>query len=51
MDNHALIVEMDPDCLLAKSGVEVGDVLEELCGVHVLDSSHGKVSTSREGGR
>ena len=43
MENHALIVEIEPCCLLAKAGVEVGDVLDELCGEHVLDSSHGKV--------
>lgn len=44
MENHALIVEIDPGCLLAKAGVEVGDVLDELCGEHIFDNSHGKVS-------
>ncbi len=39
-----MIVEIDPDCLMAKSGVEVGDVLDELCGEHVLESSRGRVS-------
>ncbi len=43
LENHALVVEIDPECLLAKAGVEVGDVLDELCGEHVVNSSHGKV--------
>lgn len=44
VENHAVIVEIEPDCLMAKSGVEVGDVLDELCGEHVVESSRGKVS-------
>ncbi len=43
LENHALVVEIDPECLLAKAGVEVGDVLDEFCGEHVVDSLHGKV--------
>ena len=38
-------MEIAPGCLLAKAGVEVGDVLDELCGEHVFESSHGRVST------
>ena len=30
--------------MLAKTGVEVGDVLDELCGEHIFENSHGKVS-------
>ena len=39
-----MIVEIEPGCLMAKAGVEVGDVLDELCGEHVVESSRGRVS-------
>lgn len=44
VENHAVIVEIEEGCLLAKAGVEVGDVLDELCGEHVFENSRGRVS-------
>ena len=40
-----MIVELDPDSLLAKAGAEIGDVLDDLCGEHVSEYSHGKVDS------
>ncbi len=45
IENHAVIVDIEEDSLLAKSGVSVGDALEELCGEYIREESHGKVSS------
>ena len=49
MESHAVIVEIDENCLLAKAGVEVGDVLDELCDKHIHEDSHGSVSNEEKG--
>jgi len=43
VDDMALIVEVEEDCLAHKAGVETGDILDELCGEPVLNTSHGKL--------
>jgi len=44
VEGHALIVAIDPGSLLGREGVEVGDILDELCGEQVIEDTHGKVS-------
>ena len=49
MERHALIVAIDPGSLLGKEGVEVGDILDELCGEQVIEDTHGKVGMANMG--
>ena len=46
VEGHAVIVAMQPGCLLSMEGVEEGDILDELCGEQVQEDMHGKVSWS-----
>ncbi|XP_064406493.1 uncharacterized protein LOC135351436 [Halichondria panicea] len=43
VDNRALVVELEKDCLAEQAGVEVGDVLDEVCGTPVHGNSRGKL--------
>lgn len=43
VDSKAVVVEIEQGSLAQKNGVEVGDIIDELCGEAVHDATYGKM--------